>query len=144
MQYCKNLLANLNKQTFLVTLLLFTLIQSNGQGKQKCFEDNGLKYRTVITINFLTTTRVNGVVTSTEYDSDVKEETDFTGTINGKMLNIKFNGKPPIIGAATQWMSKPWLIKKNSKKEVLCIIFYSKNYDTKRWSNITYEFTSCQ
>ena len=143
MRYFKNVLINFNKQAFLLVLMIFTLIQSNGQGKQKCFKDDGLKYQTVITINFLSAMKVSGTVTSAEYGSNIKEKTDFTGTVNGKILKIKFEGKPPRIGAATQWTDKPWIIKKNKDKEMLCIVFDSKSYDTKKWSNATYEFAPC-
>ena len=144
MQCCKGLLKNLNKQFLLIMLLMLIITQSNGQGKQKCFEDDGLKYKIVVTINFLTATQVNGVVTSAEQDSDTKEKADFIGTIKGRVLNIRFKEKPPVVGNATQWRSKPWLIKKDNGKETLCIIFYSKNYDTKKWGNTTYKFVPCQ
>lgn len=138
------MILNFYKQAFIGISLLFTLIQANGQAKQKCFENDGLKYKTVVTINFLSATQVNGTVTSGEYDAETTAKADFTGTINNKTLKIKFKGTPPTIGDATQWTNKPWVIKKTKGKETLCIIFYSKNYETNKWSNTTYKLEPCQ
>ncbi len=144
MHYFKNALPKFSKQILASVFFLFAFMQAYSQKKQKCFEDDGLKYKTVIHINFLSTTQVSGNVTSEEYDSQAKLKTDFTGIISGRMLKIKFNGNRPVVGAATQWLDKPWTIKKTKGKETLCIIFYSKNYNTQKWSNTTYEFIPCQ
>lgn len=141
MQYLKRLILAL-------ICLLFIFIQVNAQKKQKCFENDGLKYKTVVTINFLSaspiTGMVAGTVTSREYDAETTAKTDFTGTISNHTLKIKFKGTSPATGNATEWTNKPWILKKNKGVENLYIIFHSKNYDTKKWSNTTAEFTTCQ
>lgn len=137
MQYFKKLM-------LVLTCSLFILLQVNAQKNHQCFENNGLKYKTVITINFLSSTQITGTVTSEEYDAETEKKVDFTGIITGKILKIKFKNTPPIVGDATEWTNKPWILKKNKGIENLYIIFHSKNYDTQKWSNTTAEFTTCQ
>jgi hypothetical protein len=108
----------------------------------KCFSNDGLKYRTTVkfTIN---NNKLNGTVASDEYDDTAIEQTSFTGTKTGNTIKVKFNGKPPVVGAASEWTNKAWTLKKVNGVEILMITFYSKDYDTNKWSNANCEFTPC-
>ncbi len=106
---------------------------------QKCYSNEGLKYATVITINFSAGADVTGSVVSKELETDKKEAAKFTGTVAGDKLTVNFVGKPPVMGAASAWTDKPWTITK-SGKEKLTIVFNAKNYDTNKWADTDYEF----
>ncbi len=106
---------------------------------KKCFANDGLKYKTVITL-FYSSNKIAGNVTSEELESGKKEISKFGGTMNGDKLTIKFEGTPPVIGAASEWTDKPWIIKINGGKETLHIIFNAKNYNTNKWQDTNYQF----
>jgi hypothetical protein len=106
---------------------------------QKCYSNDGLKYSTVITINYSAGADVTGSVVSKDLESDKKEAAKFTGTVAGDKLTVKFVGKPPVMGAASAWTDKAWTINK-SGKEKLIIVFNAKNYDTNKWADTNYEF----
>jgi hypothetical protein len=107
---------------------------------KKCFSNDGLKYNTVITVNYISTSEVDGSVTSQEMGSDKKEVVKFTGKVSGDKLTIKFDGKPPVIGDASEWTNNPWSIDNKVGKEKLHIIFNAKNYETNKWGDTSYEF----
>ncbi len=109
---------------------------------KKCFENDGLKYKTSVSI-FSSEKEVSGTVTSEALDDGTKQTADFTGSIAGDQMTITFKGSPPVIGAASEWTKKPWTIKKAGGKETLLIVFNAKNYDTNKWEETTYEFTTC-
>ena len=113
---------------------------------QKCFGNDGLKYSTVITINYMADNHVTGKVMTIELDSDKKEVAKFTGSVNGDKLTVKFAGAPPVVGTASEWTSKPWTIGNKSGKEGLGIVFNAKNYKTNKWAETNYEFvlTDCK
>lgn len=107
---------------------------------QKCYSNDGLKYSTVITINYMSDNNVTGKVVSKELDTDKKEVAKFTGSVAGDKLMVKFAGLPPVVGAASEWTSKSWTIGNKSGKESLHIVFNSKNYETNKWAETDYEF----
>jgi hypothetical protein len=108
--------------------------------QQKCFSNEGLKYETVITINYTSATAVAGSVTSQEMGSYKKDMAKFTGTADGSKLNITFEGKKPVVGDASEWTSKPWTIDNKTGKEKLHIVFNAKNFETNKWADTDYEF----
>jgi hypothetical protein len=105
----------------------------------KCFANDGLKYKTVINLSIGETDCI-GIVTSEDLESGKKESTGFTGTISGDKLTIKFKGTAPVIGSASEWTDKPWSLKKDGGKETLHIVFSAKNYDTNKWKDTDYLF----
>ncbi len=110
---------------------------------QKCFYSDGLKYRTVINITFLSPIKVKGFVE--DYDGDkMSDKVEFTGTKNRNRLNVQFNGSKPIVGANSEWTDEPWIINKINGNDVLNINFLAKNYDTNKWENSNYEFMPCE
>jgi hypothetical protein len=112
--------------------------------EQKCFSNQGLKYETVIMISYDGDGKISGNVMSKELDSDKEEVTRFSGTAVGDKFTVKFKGTPPVIGAASEWTDKPWIIKKVEGKgtwsEMLHIVFHAKNYETNKWEDTEYLF----
>jgi|CXWL01.1.fsa_nt_gi hypothetical protein len=107
--------------------------------KQKCYTNEGLKYKVVITINYISATEVTGSVVSQELESDKKGVAKFTGIIDGDKLTVQFRETAPVVGAASEWTTKPWIIDNTSGKEKIRIVFNSKNYETNKWSDTGYE-----
>jgi len=87
-----------------------------------------------------------GNVTSEDLGSGKKETAEFTGTKDGDKITVKFKGNPPVVGAASEWTDKPWIMKKEGGKETLKIVFNAKNYESNRWEEINYDFAlvSCK
>lgn len=112
---------------------------------QKCYSNDGLKYSTVITINYSAGADVTGSVVNKDLETDKKEAAKFTGTVAGDKLTVKFAGTPPVMGTASQWTDKPWTINKSGKEKIV-IVFNAKNYDTNKWADTDYEFelSSCK
>lgn len=112
---------------------------------QKCYSNDGLKYSTVITINYSAGADVTGSIVNKDLETDKKEAAKFTGTVAGDKLTVKFAGTPPVMGAASQWTDKPWTINKSGKEKIV-IVFNAKNYDTNKWADTDYEFelSSCK
>ena len=116
---------------------------------RKCFANDGLNYKTFITINFDgVRNEVSGNVTSEEIESGKKVTTPFEGTSDGIRFTIKFKGTPPVIGTGSEWTDKPWTIKHKEGKgqwmEQLFITFNAKNYDTNKWENSDYLFAQVE
>jgi hypothetical protein len=110
---------------------------------KKCFTNEGLKY--AVAINFsINGTKVIGKVTSTEMGSGSIAEGTFTGTSAGRKITVKFDKAAPIVGDASQWTGKDWVLKQAKGKEILAITFNAKNYETGKWADMEYEFTACQ
>lgn len=110
-----------------------------------CYANDGLKYKTVINI-IQSSEGVKGNVSSEEYDSGKKEVAEFTGIMDGNKLTVKFKGKPPVIGDASEWTDKPWRIEKVEGKgntpELLYIIFKAKDHETNKWKDTEYIFAA--
>src|SRR6185295_6160623 len=109
-------------------------------GKTKCFVNEGLKYKTTVTLGF-NDNEVLGIVSSEEIESGKKRSTGFKGTRKSNEFTVEFiERKPPVIGDASEWTNKPWTLKTESAKETLHIIFNAKNYDTNKWEDTDYQF----
>jgi hypothetical protein len=108
----------------------------------KRFSSDGLKYKTLIEIHFISPTKVTGSIEDIDLGTGTStDKVAFTGIKSGDNLNVQFNGKKPVIGDNSQWTNSPWIIKKVNGKETLNIQFLAKNYDTNKWENSNYEFT---
>ncbi len=109
---------------------------------KKCFSNEGLKFNA--TINFTMDDKtVTGDVSTEDEGSGQKTSVSFEGSRNGDTLNVKFKGTPPMVGDASEWTDKPWVISRDNGKESLGIIFNAKNYQTNKWGMITYTFDPC-
>ena len=111
--------------------------------EKKCFENIGLKYNVRIEFE-LTETAISGKVISKEIDGNQQTSSDFTGSINGNSITIKFAKQAPVVGDASEWTDKPWKLVKNGSKEKLLIPFDAKNYETNKWQISEYEFEACK
>lgn len=111
---------------------------------QKCFENDGLKYAVKINMT-IAGNEVKGQLASTETGSNQTETKEFSGTVEGDNLKVKFEGTPPVIGDASEWTDKPWMLAKTKKgnAEILLIIFNAKNYQTNKWEDQKFEFAAC-
>lgn len=109
----------------------------------KCFQNDGLKYRTIIQLNYLSPTDVAGTVSVDEYSNKLTDKQRFSGTIKGNEITVKFMSKPPEAGSSSEWTNKPWTIITTDSVEVLKIIFNAKNFETNQWAETAYEFKSC-
>ena len=112
----------------------------------KCFANEGLKYKTTVTLGF-NKSEASGFVTSEDLESGKKRSTGFKGSRNGNEFTVTFiDVEPPDMGVASEWTNQPWTIKKVDGKEILSIIFNAKNYDNNKWENLPYEFelTDCK
>ncbi len=130
------------KQTDTVTPLPPPKVEVSPNVK-KCFANDGLKYKTVVTLLFVKKNGeviVSGNVTSEELGSGKTERGSFKGTIDADKFMIKFVENPPTVGDASEWTDKPWTLKKEGAKETLHIIFNAKNYDTNKWEDTDYQF----
>ena len=107
--------------------------------EKKCFTSEGLKYTTSINIS-IGGTECAGTITSEEMGSGKKETARFSGLLSGEAIIVKFEGKPPVVGDASEWTDNVWTIKKTGKKETLTIIFNAKNYETNKWQLTDYQF----
>jgi hypothetical protein len=132
-------------KNYLAFIALFILASNLcfAQTKNKCFSNDGLKYRTSVKFKISADNKISGTVVSDEYEDTPIEQASFTGTKIGNTFKVKFNGKPPVVGAASEWTNKLWTIRKINSVETLVIIFNAKNYDTNKWSNTNYEFAPC-
>ena len=109
---------------------------------QKCFSSIGLKYTTIIKINFITSEIVKGFVQDIDGGSGLTiDSVEFTGAKNDNKINVNFKGKKPIVGDNSEWTNSPWTI---NGKGILNIKFLAKNYDTNKWGNFNYEFLPCK
>jgi hypothetical protein len=110
--------------------------------KEKCFVNDGLKYKTIISLYVGDTSFVLGHVTSEELGSGEEKTTDFIGTLIDNKLPVNFRKEPPLMGDASEWTNKTWSLKKEGAKETLHIVFNAKNYDTNKWEDTDYRFVS--
>jgi len=107
---------------------------------KKCFVNEGLKYRTLITL-YYDDNEAMGIVNSEEPGSGKKRSTGFAGARKGNEYTMEFKqGKPPVIGEGAEWTDKPWHIKRSGGSEILQIIFNAKNIETNKWEEIVFEF----
>lgn len=109
----------------------------------RCFINQGLKYETRITIH-IGEQHVMGTVESQETGASRGKSSVFEGTIDGDKIKIRFAGATPVIGDASEWTDKPWILDKSGKEEKLLIIFNAKNYETNKWEDMKYEFEACK
>ena len=105
---------------------------------KKCFLNNRLKHRTVVTI-FFGDNEVVGNVTSEQPGSNNKTTEAFEGTTSGDKLTIQFKEASPIIGSDSKWTDKPWTIEKG-EKETLVIVIRTRNSQSNKWEDLDYQF----
>jgi hypothetical protein len=108
---------------------------------KKCYGNKGLKYSTNVNIIYLSDTTVAGQITSYNLENYKEETTGFEGMVIKDKLNIKLT--TPVIGAASDWTNKPWVIKNVGGKESLLITTNVKKNNDNSGEKVC-EFTSCK
>lgn len=113
---------------------------SNGESTvTRCFESNGLKYK--VTINLSTgPDELGGMLYSEEMGSGKIDSIAFSGTPSGEELSVSFDGTPPPVGDASEWLNKSWRLRGKPGSEKLYILFNAKNYETNKWKETEYGF----
>src|SRR5450432_1050786 len=128
----------------LIGALLFALVfgvASASAQKDYCFENKGLKNQDRVSLT-ITGSKVEGTFEVSGYDESTSAETfDFTGTKQGNILTIKFQGTVPYERAPGS-KHKPivWTLYKTT----LRIPIYGKNYDTGKYSVYSATYTKCK
>jgi hypothetical protein len=104
-----------------------------------CFQNDGLKVRQKVSFN-VNGNKIEGTFESGGYDEGTSAETfDFTGTKNGNLLTIRFEGKPPYeIPPGTKRIV--WTLGAKALK----IPTYGKNYDTGKYSTYAAIYEKCK
>jgi hypothetical protein len=118
-------------------------INNSNNSLTKRFSLDGLKYKTIIELDFISTSKIKGFIEDVDEGTGTSSDSvNFTGIKNGDSLLIHFNGEKPIIGDNSKWTNNPWIIKNLNGVETLNIKFLAKNYDNNKWGNIMYQFLS--
>ena len=113
---------------------------------RKCFVNEGLKYKTTVSMT-IGGKDVLGNVSSQNLENGETEVVEFEGNLTGEQLRIRFKGKAPVVGDATEWTRKSWKLETaGAGKEKLHILFNAKNYDSNKWEATDYVFqpADCQ
>lgn len=126
------------KSAIIVTLFMLLIFYPRSGLSQYC--NNGLKYASKVVLINLTASTVQGKFSTVEYNTEDTIIVDFNGARKGNNLYIKFNGTSPVVGDATEWTNRPWIIKGNK----LLIPFRAKNYTTNKWGVSFGEFIKCE
>ena len=112
---------------------------------KRCYSNLGLKYEVTVILEYKTDTTFTGQVISRNLETDLDEITPITGRSKNGNLLITFTGNAPVIGAATEWLDKPWRIEKTNAKspdeEMLHIPVKAKNYENNKWEETVYDLS---
>lgn len=122
----------------------FVLLSSSlAFGQSKCFENNGLKdgHSIEMTISGKSVTGSFGI--APDYDTDRIKRYDFTGTVSGTVLTVRFSDQTPDALPPTP-ANKRWTIVRSASGEKLRVMLFGKNYITNKWGNYTVDYTSCK
>lgn len=125
--------------------IIFSIILLGGTlafGQSKCFENNGLKdaHSIEFSINGKNVTGSFGI--APDYDGDRVKRYDFSGTISGSMVTVKFADQTPDALPASP-AAKTWTLVRTAGAERLRVMLYGKNYNTNKWGNYTVDYRSC-
>ena len=123
-------------------LLIILTLSASAFGVDKCFENNGLKdgHSIEFSINGKIVTGSFGV--APDYDENRVKRYDFTGTIAGSVITVKFADHAPD-ALPTSPATKRWTLVRASGGEKLRVTLYGRNYNTNKWSNYTVDYGSC-
>jgi hypothetical protein len=128
----------------IILLLAFTLTACSfaaGQSTDKCFKSDWLQQSHTITYK-VTGSVVSGGFT-VEGDDGVEKVYDFTGTVKGSVLTVKFKGgKLPDI-SPSEMKGLVWTLGMKGTEEILKIKVYGKNYETNKYATSDAEYESC-
>lgn len=109
----------------------------------KCFQNDGMKYQTIIQLTYFSAMDVGGLVTVKDYNGKLLDKQRLNGTIKGNEISVRFMSKAPVIGSSSEWTKKPWTITTTPDGELLKIVFNAKDLETNQWAETVYEFKPC-
>lgn len=126
----------------IIMILIFSLGVAIGSASAQvdyCFKNDGLKVQQTVSFT-LKGDKFAGTMESGGYDENTSAETfEFTGTKQGTVLNVTFQGKPPYeLPPGTRRIV--WTFSSKN----LRIPMYGKNYVTRKYSGYTATFTRCK
>ena len=129
------------KRLFFVTILFASGLPAFGGIEELCFKNGGLRDEETVTVN-IDESRVTGTYKiMRDYSPDTIETFDFTGTLTGKTLKVKFKGnKLP----SPAMKSLNWTLDDDGTKQTLRIKFNEKNYDTNKFEDSLVDFEACE
>jgi len=128
------------KQFFVLTIVF--LCSSIAFSQSKCFENNGLKDAHSIEFSIKGKVVTGSFGIAPDYDEDRVKRHDFTGTISGSLVSVKFPDQTPDALPASP-ATKRWTLIRTTTGEKLRVTLYGKNYNTNKWSNYTVDYRSC-
>ncbi len=122
------------KQLLVAAFVLFS--SSLAFSQSKCFENNGLKDGHSIEMSISGRSVTGSFGIAPDFDTDRVKRYDFTGTVSGTVLTVKFSDQSPD-SLPTTPASKRWTIVRSASGEKLRVTLFGKNYETNKWSNYT-------
>ena len=129
--------------TFLI-LILASFAALGQQGESKCFLNKSLQGDNSITFEVKGNKIAGTFAVENSGDSELSKSYEFTGTLVGNVLKVKFykNELPNV--APSVLKSLTWTLLKIGGEEVLRIKFHGKNYDTNKFADYDADFESCE
>jgi len=129
--------------TFLI-LTLASFAALGQQGESKCFLNESLQGDNSITFEVKGNKIAGTFAVENSGDSELSKSYEFTGTLVGNVLKVKFykNELPNV--APSVLKSLTWTLLKIGGEEVLRIKFHGKNYDTNKFADYDADFESCE
>lgn len=127
--------------SILVGILSISVVAASAQSK--CFENNGLKDGHSIEMSISGKTVNGSVGIAPDYDTDRVKRYDFTGTIAGSVISVKFPDQSPVEFPSSP-PTKRWTLVRTATGEKLRVTLYGKNYTTNKWGNYTADYTACK
>jgi len=129
----------MNRTIVIVVFCMVFAVVSVSAQRDYCFSNDGLKVKQTVSFT-LTKNKVEGTMESGGYEETTSAETfEFTGTKTGRLLRIKFAGKPPY-----ELPPRTHRIVWTFGTKTLRIPMYGKDYRTLKYSTYTAIYTKCK
>ncbi|CAN5418667.1 hypothetical protein BH10ACI3_BH10ACI3_16540 [soil metagenome] len=125
-----------------IVAILASSAMVNAQSTEKCFMNQGLKDGHEISMNINGKALKGEFRVARDFETENPEKYPFTGTINGSLLTVKFDGEAPD-ALPIRPTAKKWSIVRAGGQEKLRVILFGKNYVTNKWGNYTVDYRSC-
>lgn len=114
------------------------------RGESKCFLNESLQGENSIAFEINGNKIAGTFAVETSGDSELSKTYEFTGTLAGNNLKVKFHQNELPNVAPSVLKSLDWTLVKIGDEEVLRIKFHGKNYDTNRFADYFADFESCE
>lgn len=131
------------QRALLMLVGILSIAVAAASAQDKCFENNGLKDGHSIEMSITGKTVTGSFGIAPDYDTDRVKWYDFTGTIAGSVISVKFPDQTPVEFPSSP-STKRWTLVRTASGEKLRVTLYGKNYNTNKWGNYTADYTSCK